>query len=171
MKKIVSSLIFITVAIQYANSQSLARDVIGSAGMYITSADGSMAWTIGEVMTDTYSSANNFFTQGFHQPDLSKPEVKIPPFFIPEGFSPNGDQINDLFEINGIENYPLNSFTIYNRWGNKVFEASPYKSTWDGTSMFGIRVGGNQLPTGTYFYILDLGNGSDIFKGTITLNR
>lgn len=30
-----------------------------------------MSWTIGEVMTETYSSANNFFTQGFHQPDTS----------------------------------------------------------------------------------------------------
>ena len=92
-------------------------------------------------------------------------------FFIPEGFSPNGDGINDLFIIRGIINYPNNTFVVYNRWGNKVFEASPYLNTWDGRSMFGLRVGGDQLPIGTYFYVLDLKDGSTVFKGTIYLNR
>lgn len=99
--------------------------------------------------------------------------VVSPPedFFIPEGFSPNGDGINDLFVIRGILNYPNNAFVIYNRWGNKVFEASPYVNTWDGRSMFGLRVGGDELPVGTYFYVLDLKDGSAIYKGTIYLNR
>jgi len=92
-------------------------------------------------------------------------------FFIPQGFSPNGDNINDLFVIRGIEYYPLNTFTIFNRWGDEVFTAKPYQSTWDGKSTKGVRVGGDDLPVGTYFYILDLGNGSDIYKGTIYLNR
>ncbi len=92
-------------------------------------------------------------------------------FFIPEGFSPNGDGTNDLFVIRGILNYPANSFVIFNRWGNKVFEASPYQNTWDGRSEMGLRAGGDQLPVGTYFYILNLNDGSDIFKGTIYLNR
>jgi len=92
-------------------------------------------------------------------------------FFIPEGFSPNGDGTNDLFVIRGIANYPKNSFVIFNRWGNKVFEASPYQNTWNGRSTFGLRVGGDELPVGTYFYVLDLKNGSSNFKGTIYLNR
>ncbi len=92
-------------------------------------------------------------------------------FFIPEGFSPNGDGINDVFVIRGIENYPDNTFIIFNRWGNKVFEASPYQNKWDGTSVIGLRAGGEKLPIGTYFYILDLGDGSSVIKGTIYLNR
>ena len=92
-------------------------------------------------------------------------------FFIPDAFSPNGDGINDLFVIRGIINYKDNTFIIYNRWGNKVFEASPYINTWNGNSMFGLRVGGEELPTGTYFYLLNLGNGSEVIKGTIYLNR
>jgi gliding motility-associated-like protein len=92
-------------------------------------------------------------------------------FFIPEGFSPNGDGTNDLFVIRGILNFPKNKFLIYNRWGNKVYEASPYINMWDGRSMFGLRVGSNELPIGTYFYVLDLMDGSDIFKGSIYLNR
>lgn len=92
-------------------------------------------------------------------------------FFIPEGFSPNGDGVNDLFVIRGISHYPLNNIVIFNRWGNKVFEASPYQSTWDGTSSTGVHIGGEDLPVGTYFYVLELGDGSDFYKGTIYLNN
>jgi gliding motility-associated-like protein len=92
-------------------------------------------------------------------------------FFIPEGFSPNGDGINDLFVIRGIDYYPKNTFQIFNRWGNKVFETVSYKNTWNGLSTLGIRVSGNELPVGTYFYLLDLGDNSPVYKGTIYLNR
>lgn len=92
-------------------------------------------------------------------------------FNIPEGFSPNGDGINDGFVIRGIDNYPNNSFLIFNRWGDKVFGASPYKNTWDGKSNQGMSLGGNDLPVGTYFYLLDLGDGSAVIKGTIYLNK
>ena len=92
-------------------------------------------------------------------------------FFIPAGFSPNGDAINDVFFIRGIENYTSNKFVVFNRWGNKVYETSNYQNTWDGKSTLGLKVGGDELPTGTYFYILNLGDGTDVFKGTITLNR
>ena len=92
-------------------------------------------------------------------------------FSIPEGFSPNGDGVNDLFVIRGIENYPKNRFTIFNRWGNKVFEASPYLNTWDGRSTMGVRVGGDELPSGTYFYVLPLGKDLTTYKGTISLER
>lgn len=92
-------------------------------------------------------------------------------FFIPEGFSPNGDGINDVFFIRGISNYPKNTITIFNRWGNKVFGANPYTNTWDGKCSEGVSVGGDVLPIGTYFYILDLGNDTDIIKGTIYLNK
>ena len=92
-------------------------------------------------------------------------------FFIPEAFSPNGDGINDLFVIRGIQNYPANKIVIYNRWGNKVYEASPYLNNWDGQATIGLRVNGSDLPTGTYFYLLDLGDGTDMIKGTIYLNQ
>jgi gliding motility-associated-like protein/uncharacterized repeat protein (TIGR01451 family) len=92
-------------------------------------------------------------------------------FFIPEGFSPNGDGINDILVIRGIGSFPNNNIVIFNRWGNKVYEASHYQNTWDGRSTRGLRVGGDELPVGTYFYLLDLGDGTKIIKGTIYLNR
>jgi gliding motility-associated-like protein len=89
---------------------------------------------------------------------------------VPEAFSPNGDGVNDWLVITNIDSYPNNTFTVFNRWGNKVYETSPYRNLWDGTSQFGA-VYGETLPEGTYYYVLDLGNGSDAFTGFIYLRR
>jgi gliding motility-associated-like protein/uncharacterized repeat protein (TIGR01451 family) len=91
--------------------------------------------------------------------------------FIPEGISPNKDGKNDLWEIIGLEQFPNHKVMIFNRWGNKVFEASPYLNNWDGTNMFGVTVGGRDLPVGTYFYILEPGDGEKPIKGYIYLSR
>ncbi|MBP7155711.1 MAG: gliding motility-associated C-terminal domain-containing protein [Flavobacteriales bacterium] len=89
---------------------------------------------------------------------------------IPNAFSPNGDGTNDTYVITNIENYQNNTFTVFNRWGNKVFESTPYVNTWDGTSQFG-SVYGEKLPESTYYYVLDPGTGGDVFNGFIYLRR
>jgi gliding motility-associated-like protein len=94
-----------------------------------------------------------------------------PEFFIPQGFSPNNDGINDYFVIRGIDRFPGNNIVIFNRWGNKVFEASPYNNSWDGKANTGVRMNDSDLPVGTYFYVLELGDGSKFYKGTIYLNK
>ena len=89
-----------------------------------------------------------------------------------EGFSPNGDTKNDTWFVEGIFDYPNHHLVIYNRWGNKVYEAAPYKNDWGGKSYFGNAFGGDQLPEGTYFYVIDLGvDGRKPLKGFITLKR
>ena len=94
----------------------------------------------------------------------------IDDIIIPEGFSPNGDGTNETFIITGLEEYPNNSIVIVNRWGNKVYESAPYNNDWDGTNMFGVSKG-KTLPVGTYFYILDPGDGQKALKGYIYLNK
>ncbi|MBK8566730.1 MAG: gliding motility-associated C-terminal domain-containing protein [Saprospiraceae bacterium] len=68
----------------------------------------------------------------------------------PDGFTPNGDGMNDEFIIPELEDpdaYPDNELTVFNRWGDVVYHANPYRNRdWDG--------GG--LPAGTYFYIIRL---------------
>ncbi len=90
---------------------------------------------------------------------------------IPEGFSPNGDGINDSFVIKNIQLYPNNHLLIFNRWGNKLYEGKPYMNNWDGRNYEGGNLGTDNLPVGTYFYILDLGDGSKVRKGYIYLAR
>ncbi|MFK7784068.1 MAG: gliding motility-associated C-terminal domain-containing protein, partial [Crocinitomicaceae bacterium] len=94
---------------------------------------------------------------------------------IPEGFTPNGDNFNDLFVIPNIGNYPGNEIIIFNRWGNQVFEMVEYDNLWDGTRNVGTDITGDQLPTGTYYYILDTKDETigdkGIFQGFIYLKR
>ena len=89
---------------------------------------------------------------------------------IPDAFSPNGDGVNDTFVIPNLESYPNHSLKIFNRWGAQVFEAAPYLSDWDGRSSHPATLGEN-LPVSTYYYILDLGNGEDAFRGFVYLKR
>ncbi|WP_430907143.1 gliding motility-associated C-terminal domain-containing protein [Maribacter sp. 2-571] len=75
-------------------------------------------------------------------------------------FSPNNDGANDFFFIECIEQYPNNTLQVYNRWGTLVFEAQGYNNTWDGSSMGRATIATEErLPVGTYYYLLDLGNG------------
>ena len=81
-------------------------------------------------------------------------------------FSPNGDGINDLFVIPGIENLDFVEMTVVNRWGDIVFEASPYRNNWDGRWKHGL------LPEGTYYYIMRTGQEytkRKVYKGTVTI--
>lgn len=84
------------------------------------------------------------------------------------GISPNGDGNNDFFFITNIEQFPDNSVEIYNRWGQKLFGTKNYNNidnAWNGT----INGGSEVASSGTYFYIIDLGNGSKPIKGWLEL--
>ncbi len=77
---------------------------------------------------------------------------------IPDGFSPDGDGVNDLFVIDGLEKYPGTSLEVFNRWGNVIYSTSDYDNSWDAiASSNGITLGEGKVPPGTYFYILKLG--------------
>ncbi len=91
----------------------------------------------------------------------------FPLFFIPNVITPNGDGFNDVWFIRDLEGYPDNSVRIVNRWGDQVFEQSPYQNNWGGT------YNGEKLPGGTYYYILIIqNNGQEMkFDGPLTVIR
>lgn len=90
---------------------------------------------------------------------------------VPDAFSPNGDGINDSFVIKGLESYPNNVLRIFNRWGNVVFTMKGYDNTWNGVNGGkGLHIG-TDLPDGTYYYIIDLGDGSKPQSSYIVIKR
>ena len=53
--------------------------------------------------------------------------------YMPAAFTPNGDGKNDLFRIPPSVSLQLEAFTIFDRWGNKVFSTTDISKGWDGT--------------------------------------
>ncbi|MFH0867122.1 MAG: Ig-like domain-containing protein, partial [Bacteroidota bacterium] len=91
--------------------------------------------------------------------------------FIPSGFSPDGDGVNDYFVITDLNHYPNNHIWIYNRWGNLIYDKKPYDNTWDGKRNVNGITYGEDLPEGTYFYLLDLGNNTPGYQGYVIIKR
>ncbi len=83
---------------------------------------------------------------------------------IRNGISPNGDGNNDIWYIEGIENYPDNEVIIYNRWGDEIIRFHTYDNEfnyWDGMNRSGERV-----PDGTYYYLIKF-NGKKSYTGWV----
>lgn len=86
-------------------------------------------------------------------------------------FTPNNDGANDLFKIECIETYPNNELQVFNRYGALVYSQKNYANDWDGTAnVSGVISRGDMLPTGTYFYVLDSGDGT-VKKGWLSIMR
>jgi len=90
---------------------------------------------------------------------------------IPQIITPNGDGKNDKFVLNYESKYPKCSLTIFNRWGAMVYETKevPYKDDWDGKPNVGATLGTNVLPAGTYFYMIEKGDGTTPESGYVEL--
>lgn len=92
-------------------------------------------------------------------------ECEEPYVFLPNAFTPNGDNLNDELKVEGQEITDM-FLTIYNRWGQKVFESEDQSKTWDGTFK------GKKLDPDVFGYILRVTclNGEDFYKqGNISL--
>lgn len=82
---------------------------------------------------------------------------------IPNAFTPNGDGYNDVWEIKNIEDYPECVVEIYDRFGTLLFTSKGYSQAWDGTTA------GKELPTGSYFYVIDIQMYKEVIKGTVSI--
>lgn len=89
--------------------------------------------------------------------------------YIPNAFTPNGDGLNDQWRITTSAGMKINTFVIYNRYGQKVWQSYTQWDAWDGT------FANYPSESGTYFYLLQYQCLSDqkqyTFKGDINLIR
>lgn len=112
----------------FAHSQSISPDVIATAGDFYSNASGSVSWTLGEPMGETYTSANNNLTQGFQQPwDFG---TGLPPGSNPVDAdvfpNPTADVVNLQFDNASSGQYVIE---VYNALGQQMsavqFTAAP----------------------------------------------
>lgn len=82
------------------------------------------------------------------------------------GFTPNNDGINEMWVIEDIEKYTNNEVTIYNRWGYEIFRTKHYDNK---NNAWPTKDEAIKLASSTYFYIIDLGDGSAPRKGWVEL--
>jgi len=159
--KIILVFSFVLIGLNSFTQIELSRDVMGSAGQSVSNDNLQMSYTIGETFTATIQN-DIIKTLGFQQADVL-PVTELP-FIIPGGLSPNGDGINDTWNIQGLEEYPNASISVFDRWGKKLFFSTSGSAPWDGT------FDGKELPTADYYYIIELDNGEK-YHGVVTLKK
>jgi gliding motility-associated-like protein len=89
-----------------------------------------------------------------------------PAIRIPNAFTPNGDGRDDTWQIEFIEQFPDNTVTVFNRWGNEIFSATNYSraNEWRGD------IKGQPAPVGTYYYVVvTKGPLGKSYAGSITI--
>ncbi|MEO6611526.1 MAG: gliding motility-associated C-terminal domain-containing protein [Chitinophagaceae bacterium] len=94
--------------------------------------------------------------------------LRKPGYYLPSAFTPNGDGLNDVAKPYLVGMKSLKSFSVFNRWGNRVFFTTTYGQGWDG------KLKGVEQDAGVYVWILEYVDNNDktiMEKGTITIIR
>jgi gliding motility-associated-like protein len=81
---------------------------------------------------------------------------------IPNALTPNGDECNDTWLLDGIENFPDAKVTIFNRWGQNIYECNGNYVPWDG------KYKNKFVPIGTYLYTIQINNKLK-YSGSLTV--
>ena len=128
-----------------------------------TDTNGIFDWEInGNTFEDTtYRSYYSFHSQGEYSvvlnqtvaynctAHISKKVEVSDELYAPNVFTPNGDGVNDYFEpkVNGVDDYTL---TIFNRYGEIVYEITSKRPLWDGRTPSGV-----EMVNGLYYFVLE----------------
>jgi gliding motility-associated-like protein len=108
---------------------------------------------------------NNTFifsvTNGKCVADEAYVTLTVPELVIPQGVTPNGDNINDYFNIEGLE-YTYNELVIINTGGAVVYKTEDYRSDDPVNAWTGLDLSGNEVPEGTYYFLLTIRGAQDM---------
>jgi gliding motility-associated-like protein len=153
-----------------------------SSNLSVSGSD-SYTWTPASGLNDpnisspvaTISQTTTFIVQGknaqgcisFDSVTVAVTKTGENTFSVPNAFTPNGDHINDCFGIHSWGQVNIQEFSVYNRWGQKVFYTRDPSACWDGSFQ------GEKLESGTFVYIIRASSfcGDVSRKGTVLLIR
>jgi gliding motility-associated-like protein len=82
-------------------------------------------------------------------PNYKPPQKEACAFSVPTAFSENGDGMNDCIQVNATCEMTAFTWTVFNRWGQKVFETKDPKECWMGDHK------DKPLPMGTYYWVVE----------------
>lgn len=121
---------------------------------------------------DASSDVREFVVTGYLDGCAYYDTIDINILYIrpPQAFTPNGDGENDTWKIQGLgSKYPSAKVDVYDRWGQVVHRSVGYAEAWNGKNRRG-----RDVPTGTYYYVIDL-NDPDVelplVKGYVAILR
>jgi gliding motility-associated-like protein len=117
----------------------------------IASPDLDVLYTLTVTSSEGCVAADNIFIRVLQLPE------------IPNAFTPNADGYNDVWNIRYLNSYTNPTVQIFNRYGQQIYYSVGYANPWDG------RFNGEDLPMGTYYYIVNPGNGRKVMAGSVTL--
>ncbi|MFK7799899.1 MAG: gliding motility-associated C-terminal domain-containing protein, partial [Aureispira sp.] len=83
---------------------------------------------------------------------------------FPNTMTPNNDGVNDAFIVPCLDGLEGTKLTVFNRWGDLLYQNDNYENNWDATH------NGAPVPDATYFYIMELADGRK-FQGFIEVRR
>jgi gliding motility-associated-like protein len=120
-----------------------------------------------------FSSSNVFYltTGGLYQAyvkDINDCGIDIKSFVflsVPSYFTPNNDGYNDFWQVNGLKFLSNATTYIYDRFGKLIKINNAQDTSWDG------RFNNQDLPSSDYWYVIDMPERSQTFKGHFSLKR
>ncbi len=133
----------------------------------------SLIWSDGRVaVTLPVRYGGTYVATGINKCGSASDTIVVQQIFcdiwLPNVFTPNGDGLNDVFRILGnMGRMEAVSFSIFNRWGERIFHTADKMKGWDGTYK------GREAMLGTYVYMLQysIGGVPYLQKGNFHLIR
>ena len=138
----------------YSYSQIITQEIYAVGGDYFSQINGSLDWTMGEFMIDTYTNGSNFLTQGFHQ-GSEEAVISIVEVFQNTTYKayPNPTTGELTIAVSGLTNENVNREVQILDIAGKILK----KETWQHTNT--IKLDLSEYATG-YYLIRVLGSGS-----------
>lgn len=168
---------FVTEDAKYCmNEVPLGIEASGSSGSYIWYSDEALSQILAlsnPYIPDVIFGLTVYYVTAIENGCESAPEM-MSIFFeeceiiIPTAITPDNDQVNDIWKLVNIDIiYPKNEVSVFNRWGNKVYESiqGAYNSKpWDGY------FNGDVLPVSSYHFIIEFNdNYTETEMGTVSI--
>ncbi|MCX8533594.1 T9SS type B sorting domain-containing protein [Chryseobacterium luquanense] len=127
-------------------NNTITVNVTGGSAPYQYSLDGTN-WQDSNLFTGLPRGENKIFVKDSYDCNPIQIQVTVPNLI--NAITPNGDNMNDEIDYTALAYKKNLVFTVYNRYGNKIYEADKIRNfKWNGTS------GGKKIQTGTYWYTI-----------------